>query len=72
MLIVLQVLLVAALGAVLGAVAGNVRLRLEGDARPAVLYTVALGVALVCAAAAAAMPAGFAARRDPIAELRVP
>lgn len=73
MLVVLQVVVVALLGALGGAASGAAWLMLKGEARPALSYTSALCVALVTvASAAAALPAGFAARRDPIAELRVP
>lgn len=72
-LVVLQVLVVAILGALLGASTGAVWLMFKAEARPALSYTSALCMALVAVAcAAAAVPAGFAARRDPIAELRVP
>jgi putative ABC transport system permease protein len=73
LLIVLQVLLVAVIGALAGAVAGMSWLAFNGDALPTLSYAGALCVALVsAAAAAAAAPAAYAARRDPIAELRVP
>ena len=73
LLIVMQVLIVAVVGAVAGALAGMGWLAFNGDSRPALSYAGALCVALVAAAAgAAAVPAAYAARRDPIAELRVP
>jgi putative ABC transport system permease protein len=73
LLIVLQVLLVAVIGVLAGAAAGMSWLAFNGDALPTLSYAGALCVALVsAAAAAAAVPAAYAARRDPIAELRVP
>lgn len=73
MLVVLQVLVVAVVGAVLGVASGSVWLSLHSQPRPSLSYLSALCTGLVAAASlAAALPAGFAAQRDPIAELRVP
>lgn len=73
LLIVTQVVIVAAIGAVAGAAAGNLWLASGEGKQPPLQYTAAVAMSLVsAAAAAAAVPAGFAARRDPIRELRVP
>lgn len=72
-LIVTQVLVVAAVGALVGAAAGNAWLVGGGGQQPSLRYTTAVAMSLVsAAAAAAALPAWFAAHRDPIRELRVP
>ena len=73
LLIVTQVLAVSLVGALAGVAGGTAWLRHSGGQQPAWSYSLAVATVLVAAAAAgAAVPAGVAARRDPLRELRVP
>lgn len=68
-----QVLILAAAGATVGAAAGAGFLAASGDPIPTHAYLLALMVAFTMTTTLiAAIPATWAARRDPLSELRVP
>lgn len=72
-LILAQTLVVSTVSAVLGAVTGVAWLIAGGHPVPTVSYIAAVLIALVLTTTvASALPAGWAARRDPLTELRVP
>lgn len=71
-LVIAQTTVLAAVGAILGAGAGLAVLAQAGHPLPAWTYTAALVAGLtLTAAAASSLPALWAARRDPLTELRV-
>lgn len=72
-LLLAQVTITAGLGALAGSAATIAALAAVGDPVPAWTFTSAVAVlGVLCALAAALPPAGWAARRDPLHELRVP
>lgn len=71
--VITQVVVLVAVGAVIGTIAGLVVLAVESAPMPAPSFVLAvLTLTLSAAAVFAVLPAAYAARRDPVAELRVP
>lgn len=72
-LLLAQTALLAGLGAILGTAVGFGSLLLGGDPLPSWTYALAVGLLAIAVASIAALaPAAFAARREPLNELRVP
>jgi putative ABC transport system permease protein len=68
-----QVAIIATVGAVAGVATGTAVIAVTGDPLPPASYLVAVAAAFITASiATAAVPAVWAANRDPLTELRVP